>query len=38
MGHTYPDDYGMLDLSPSEYANLATRIENNEKQAIKFLE
>lgn len=37
MDHTYPDDYGMLDLSPSEYAKLANRIENNEEQALMFL-
>ena len=36
--HTYPDDYGMLDLSPSEYSALVAKITVDEKTALNYLE
>ena len=36
--HTYPDDFGMEDLSPAEYMNLAERIRKSESTAKKYLE
>lgn len=36
--HAYPDDFDMLDLSPSEYVRLAYRIETSESAALNFLE
>ena len=37
LSHTYPDDFGMADLSPSEYAALAERINTNEIQALNHV-
>ena len=36
--HAYPDDFGMLDLSPSEYARLVARIQTSETDALNFIE
>ena len=33
---TYPDDFGMTNLSPSEFASLTNRIKNDEETAKYF--
>lgn len=34
--YSYPDSFGMLDLSPSSYNNFNTNLLNNESVAVNF--
>ena len=36
LKYTYPDSFGMRDLSPTSYAEFAERILNDEEEALNY--